>query len=186
MAYSPGLERALRVALDAHAGQARKGVGAVPYIVHPVHVALVLSRWGYADEVVQAGVLHDVVEDCEAWTLQRVGEEFGGEVRDLVDALTEDKSRTWKERKQQAIDDVPSMSESAAAIKAADKLHNLASLVEDLRVTRDPEEVWSTFRGGRDRTIEYSGRLVEALAVRLGDPAASALRDVMAELRALA
>jgi hypothetical protein len=48
---------------------------------HCVHVALVLARLGYDDAVIAAGILHDVVEDCEGWTLERIEREFGAEVR---------------------------------------------------------------------------------------------------------
>ena len=42
--FSPGVERALRIAVEAHAGQVRKGDGETPYVTHPMHVALLLTR----------------------------------------------------------------------------------------------------------------------------------------------
>ncbi len=70
--FSPDVERALRMAQEAHSGQKRKGDGSVPYIVHPIHAALILARAGADEITILAGVLHDVVEDCEEWTLERV------------------------------------------------------------------------------------------------------------------
>jgi (p)ppGpp synthase/HD superfamily hydrolase len=64
-AYSPRLDRALAFAAIAHEGQLRKGT-AVPYVMHPFHVAMVLQRHGFPEDVVVAGVLHDVVEDIRA------------------------------------------------------------------------------------------------------------------------
>ena len=78
-------------ALAAHEGQTRKG-SSTPYIVHPLHVATMLARAGADEETIQAGVLHDVVEDCEGWTLERLEDEFGPRVREIVAHLTEDKS----------------------------------------------------------------------------------------------
>jgi predicted HD phosphohydrolase len=48
----------------AHAGVPRKGT-AIPYITHPVHVARLLDRHGFSEDVVIAGLLHDVLEDAE-------------------------------------------------------------------------------------------------------------------------
>jgi hypothetical protein len=61
---SPCLERALRVASVSHDGAFRKGT-AIPYIEHPLTVALLLEQYGYRDELVVAGVLHDTVEDTK-------------------------------------------------------------------------------------------------------------------------
>ena len=69
--FSAGVEAALRASLLAHEGQTRKG-DATPYITHPFHVALLLARSGADDVTIQAGLLHDVVEDCEGWTPERV------------------------------------------------------------------------------------------------------------------
>ena len=183
--FSAALERALGVALAAHEGQFRKGSD-TPYVVHPIHVALLLARFGAEDEVLQAGVLHDVVEDCEGWTIERMREEFGARVASIVDELTEDKSRTWEERKQAAIDHAPSMSREAAAVKACDKLHNLESLLAQLEQARDPEQVWRRFRGGRDKTLVKDKELVAALRPRVEPELAEALSRVQRAIEALA
>ena len=107
--YSRGIEKALRVAFDAHDGQFRKGAGEVPYVTHPIHACLMLARLGADKETIQAAILHDVVEDCEDWTTERVAAEFGERVAGIVADLTEDKSGTWKERKAAAIEHVPHM-----------------------------------------------------------------------------
>ncbi|MCA9299190.1 MAG: bifunctional (p)ppGpp synthetase/guanosine-3',5'-bis(diphosphate) 3'-pyrophosphohydrolase, partial [Phycisphaerales bacterium] len=60
--YSPAVERALAVAIEAHARHVRKGNGD-PYAVHPVHMAMLLARLGLDDVTVQAALLHDVAED---------------------------------------------------------------------------------------------------------------------------
>src|SRR5262249_8281533 len=81
------LERALRRAAVWHCGQERRGSG-VPYVQHAMAVALILDRLGYSEEVVVAGLLHDVVEDTEA-TLDQVREAFGDEVTEIVSACSE-------------------------------------------------------------------------------------------------
>lgn len=183
--FSESLERALCAALQAHEGQFRKG-GNTPYIVHPLHVAFLLARYGADDEVIQAGVLHDVVEDCDDWTLDRLRQEFGGRVASIVTELTEDKSRPWKERKQAAIDHAQDMSREAACVKACDKLHNLESLLAQLERASNPDAVWKRFRGGREATLDMDRELVGVLAPRVDSPLAEALRSAQASVEKLA
>jgi len=155
------------MAQEAHAGQSRKGDGSVPYIVHPTHAALILARVGADETTILAGILHDVVEDCDGWTLERVSSEFGEPVSRVVAEVTEDKSQSWLDRKQTAIDHVSEMSNEAALVKAADKLHNLSTLLADLRDAKDHEDVWRHFNGSPEATLAMSRALVEALAHRL-------------------
>ena len=78
--FSSVVEKALRVSVAAHAGQFRKGSERVHYATHPMHIALMLAKWGFDEDVIAAGLLHDVVEDCEGWTLPRIEEQFGAHV----------------------------------------------------------------------------------------------------------
>jgi (p)ppGpp synthase/HD superfamily hydrolase len=183
--FSPRVERALRAALAAHEGQVRKGLEPAPYVTHPIQIALLLARLGFDDVLVQAGLLHDVVEDCPGWTLSRIEDEFGADVAAIVGELTEDKSKSWEERKRWAVDHAPHMSAGALAVKAADKLHNLESLVRELENATDRSAVWKKFKGGRERTLATSAALVEALAPRVDERLGAALRAAMHELARL-
>ena len=164
--FSVGIERALQIAQDAHAGQKRKS-SELPYLTHPLHVALILARAGADEVTIQAGVLHDVVEDCDGWDLDRLETELGPEVPAIVGELTEDKSGSWETRKQTAVDHVPGMSREAAMVKAADKLHNLSNLLHTLRESDDPAAVWERFSRGPSQTLAMSRALVEALVRRV-------------------
>jgi (p)ppGpp synthase/HD superfamily hydrolase len=180
--FSPLVERALAVTLDAHGGQRRKG-SATPYSVHPLHVALIVAQWGADEETVAAALLHDVVEDCPEWTLAELDERFGPAVARTVAELTEDKARTWEERKEHAIASIPGLSERACVVKAADKLHNLSSLADALAAANgDAGAVWARFCGGRERTIAKDRRLIEALAARVPERVA---RDLWSALEAV-
>jgi (p)ppGpp synthase/HD superfamily hydrolase len=179
--FEPATERALQICLEAHAGQTRKGGGA-PYAVHPLHVAWILARWNAAPEVQRAGLVHDVVEDCPGWSLDRLERELGPAVAAIVGQLTEDKSRPWIERKQAAIDHVSDMTPEAVLVKAADKLHNLHTLAAALRSSPDPDQVWSRFNGGREATLRMSAALVEALCRFLGSGPAAELRQALTSL----
>jgi (p)ppGpp synthase/HD superfamily hydrolase len=121
---SDPLALAFFVAHSAHAGQTRGGHGR-PYLDHPIQVAETLNEQGYAEPIVVAGLLHDVVEDS-GLTVGDVVESFGVEVGELVGALTEDPSiGDWEERKDALREEVSEAGPQAAAIYAADKLANL-------------------------------------------------------------
>jgi myo-inositol-1(or 4)-monophosphatase len=184
--FSDAVEHALDTAVRAHEGQFRKGLISRPYHVHPLQVALLLARLGHDDVVLQAALLHDVVEDCEGWTVERISDEFGDAVAGIVDELTEDKARSWAERKQWAVDHAPHMSAAGAAVKAGDQLHNILSMCNELERADDLDVVWSKFRGGRDETVRMKRLLVDALAPRLQGELARGLRDAMVKLEYLA
>lgn len=176
------MERAIGVAIAAHEGQTRKGQPDEPYVVHPIHVALMLAAHGEDEATIQAALLHDVVEDSPNWMVEDLEREFGPRVASIVAELTEDKSKSWAERKQAGIDDVAGYSPEAATIKAADKLHNLESMGRALAAAGDADTFWRPFHGGRERTLEMSGRLVEALATRVAPKLGRALRSAYQRL----
>ena len=96
------IHEAIIFAALAHEGQKRKGTD-VPYIVHPFEVAQILTKAGASESVICAGLLHDTVEDTEV-TLEEIRQKFGGEVAGMVSVMTEDKSLSWEERKQKAVE----------------------------------------------------------------------------------
>lgn len=121
---------ALETARGAHAGQLRRGSDGHPYIDHPVAVAEILLKHRHRDEVLAAGLLHDVVEKSEI-EIGEVRERFGDVVGDLVEALTEDETIVdYEERKEEHRQRVASADPAALAIFAADKLTNVAMLRE--------------------------------------------------------
>lgn len=124
------LRDALETARRAHAGQLRRGSDGHPYIDHPVAVAEILLEHRYGDEVLAAGLLHDVVEKSDI-EIDEVRERFGDVVGNLVEAMTEDESiDDYEERKEEHRLRVASADPAAAAIFAADKLTNVAMLRE--------------------------------------------------------
>ena len=178
--YSPAIETAIAAALSAHAGQTRKSGADLPYVVHPIHMALMLSKMGADETIILAALLHDAVEDSpQQWSLARIAGEFGAAVAGIVGELTEDKSRTWEERKRAGIAKVAQMSLQAATVKAVDKLHNLHSLAAALSTTSDPAKVWQGFRGGRANTLELSRQLVQALCAKVEPRLARALESAL-------
>jgi (p)ppGpp synthase/HD superfamily hydrolase len=126
---SPLTRDALAFADRRHAGQTRD-IDDVPFVTHPVEVAGLLHDAGYGDEVVAAGVLHDVLEDTDA-ERSDLERRFGRVVAALVAAVSDDPSiEDAAERKAALRRQVAHAGESAAAVFAADKV----SKARELRV----------------------------------------------------
>ena len=108
------LERAIKVALEAHGGQLDKA--AQPYILHPLRCMLAVR----SDVQRIAAVLHDVVEDTD-WTLEALAAEgFPPDVVDIVDRLSRRKDESYNASIARVIE-----SKDAIAVKLADLEDNL-------------------------------------------------------------
>ncbi|MAE27491.1 MAG: HD domain-containing protein [Planctomycetota bacterium] len=169
MPFSATVERALRCAVEAHAGQLRKDPQGSPYVVHPLHVALTLVRWGANEAAVVAGLLHDVVEDCaeRGWNATRMTAEFGPHIAEVVAEVTEDKGQSWEDRKRVQLEHVPGLSADALLVKAADLLHNMSSLGMELEDNGVDGEFWGRFSRGREGTLWFGEQMVVALSKRV-------------------
>jgi (p)ppGpp synthase/HD superfamily hydrolase len=155
--WSPLVEQALRVAAVAHQGQVRKGSD-IPYITHPLAVALILVQSGWSDaEVLAAALLHDVVEDT-AVTLAELERKFPAAVVATVAGLSERKlddagrPRPWLDRKQDHLAELSHASLAVRAVTLADKLHNLETLLLD---AAQDSQVWTRFKGSPQQLVWY-------------------------------
>jgi (p)ppGpp synthase/HD superfamily hydrolase len=124
---SPLTRDALAFADERHAGQTRY-LDDTPFVTHPVEVACLLHETGYSDEVVAAGVLHDVLEDTESEPEELVSR-FGPGVAVLVAAVSDDPTiEDPTERKAALRRQVAAAGEYAAAVFAADKVSKAREL----------------------------------------------------------
>lgn len=127
----PALEAAFRIAAEAHRNQQRDD--GRPYLTHPVRVARVLLEEWEQDglELIQAALLHDVVEDSEV-TLADIEERFGAEVAGLVDHLTKPPVAEGEEKSARDARYYERLSEGpegAKLVKLADRLDNLRDML---------------------------------------------------------
>ena len=182
--FSPTFDAALAFAARAHRDQVRKGTD-VPYIVHPVQVALILIRHGFEEHSAIAGLLHDAVEDTEA-TLAEIERRFGAEVARLVDGVTEVKDeggarRPWRVRKDEQLAHLAGADRDTAALKAADALHNAQTTLVELAASG--AAVWGRFNAPAGDLVWYYGQVARLCAERLGDhPLAAELLAAVDEL----
>lgn len=150
---NPEVDKAFWYAVRAHRGQKRKD-GKVPYITHPTEVAEIVATMTSDPRVVEAALLHDVVEDTpvKVRDLIRI---FGVFVADLVADVTENKrsnlppEETWMARKKEMVVRVAAASRDVKMISLADKLSNLRSIKKGLQTEGDV--VWTWFHQGKDK-----------------------------------
>ena len=125
------IEKAYYFAKEKHEGQFRKSGEA--YIYHPMNVALILTSI-YADyETISAGLVHDVLEDCDC-TAEEMEEAFGPTITKLVQGVTKLSKIHFSTENDYLIDYykkiIVGMSEDVRVIiiKLADRLHNMRTL----------------------------------------------------------
>ncbi|MBR2678821.1 MAG: bifunctional (p)ppGpp synthetase/guanosine-3',5'-bis(diphosphate) 3'-pyrophosphohydrolase, partial [Bacilli bacterium] len=125
------IKKAYEFAKEKHEGQFRKSGEA--YIYHPMNVALILISI-YADyETISAGLMHDVLEDCDC-TEEEMEAEFGKNITKLVQGVTKLSKIHFSTENEYLIDYykkiIVGMSEDVRVIivKLADRLHNMRTL----------------------------------------------------------
>lgn len=160
MIYTQKIQDAVHFSIAVHeepVKQKRKGKE-VPYITHPLTVGLILSQAGASDEVVIAGILHDTIEDCEPYgsvTKEMLTEKFGEQVAELVDNVTEkDKSLSWHERKEKALEEIRQFSHDSLLVKSGDIISNNTELIADYEA--DGEATFERFNAPKEDTIPHT------------------------------
>lgn len=137
------INKAIQFAVTAHAGQFRKGT-TTPFILHPMEVGVIVATLTSDEEIISAAILHDTVEDCPHVTVDDIRREFGDRIASMVDCESEDKSKSWLERKAHTIMYLKhEASMEVRFIAMGDKLANIRSLVRDYE--KVGEELWNRF-----------------------------------------
>jgi (p)ppGpp synthase/HD superfamily hydrolase len=179
----PRFAEAFLYAAEKHATQKRKRTD-VPYISHLMAVAaLVMEAGGGEDEAI-AGLLHDVVEDCGGMpVLEEVRRRFGTRVADIVqgctDAYTIPKPE-WKKRKLDYLDTLRRAGDDVRLVSAADKLHNVRTILADYR--KEGDAVWDRFSGRREGTLWYYRAVLDVLREGTPNRLIEELQRVVTEL----
>ncbi|GAB4118381.1 MAG: HD domain-containing protein [Roseiflexaceae bacterium] len=168
--YSARYDEALKFAAHAHRHQVRKG-SETPYITHVVHVSVILLRHGFDEDLAIAGLLHDVAEDCGI-AIDTLREQFGDRVATLVEAVSERKSvdgveQSWETRKAEQLADLAQAGSDVAALKAADSIHNIQSMLTDL--AEQGPSTWQRFKRGPEAILAYYRAIVALVHAKLGD-----------------
>lgn len=174
MSDQPRFEKAQTVASLALDGQFRKISGEAA-VNHSRAVSSILLEGGIEDEsILSAAMLHDVLEDApEAYSREAMRQDFGDRIVDLVSWVTENKvdgsgeQIPWLERKQSYVENMRHAPISAVLISAADKIHNLSTVLEDYDVYGDA--IWNNFKAGPSQQSWYYSTLLDIFINRLGE-----------------
>jgi (p)ppGpp synthase/HD superfamily hydrolase len=174
------VDKARAIATGAHEGQRRKD--GPPYIIHPEAVAEILAGRAFPDTVVAAAWVHDVLEDTP-YPANKLREELGQEVLDIVEAVSEDKSLPWEERKQGYIEKVRQGPEGAKAVATADKIHNLTSVLAVY--AERGKETWKFFNRSREQKVWFEEAMLAMLKEAWRHPLVGEYEQLVERLRVL-
>jgi len=146
------LIKAYDFALKAHKTQKRDQ--GVPYIIHPLAVANILTELKLDSATIATGLLHDTIEDTHA-TYKTIKDEFGQEVADLVDGVTkisEFENKAVENSKAENFRKLilaTSKDIRVLLVKIADRLHNMRTIQfvksknKQIRIAKETMEVYS-------------------------------------------
>ncbi len=153
------IQEAIIFATIKHQNQKRKGTE-IPYIVHPMEVMQILSSMNCFEDVIVAGILHDTLEDTDAKP-DEIKELFGDNVLAIVQTESEDKSKTWKERKQATIDHLEKASVETKLVCFADKLSNIRSMYRDKQ--KIGADLWKRFNASKEDIEWYYREILRVI-----------------------
>ena len=182
------IAQALSLAVEAHAGQMRKGT-TIPYISHPLAVASIALEFGADEDQAIAALLHDTIEDGGRGYIALIRDQFGERVLALVEGCTDGipdatgQKADWHTRKARYLEHLLHTHDDVLLVSGADKLHNARSIVADLQSVGDV--VFERFSVKKADTLWYYQSLADIFERRRA-PMATALRRVVHEIRTLA
>jgi len=145
------LEKAFHRAADAHKNQMRES--GEPYMIHPLHVTLILADMQMDMVCLITGLLHDTVEDTSL-SLEQIKKEFGAEVAACVDGVTKLSKLKLYSREERQAESVRKMLLAMVndirviIVKLADRLHNMRTLdalprERQLRISQETAEIYA-------------------------------------------
>lgn len=125
------IRRAYEFAFKSHDGQVRKSDE--PYIIHPAEVAMLLAELNADVPTISAGLMHDVLEDCEV-TSQEMEKEFGCDITKIVEGVTKLGKFSFSSKEERQAENFRKLIVAIAEdvrvvlVKLADRLHNMRTL----------------------------------------------------------
>ena len=145
------LEKAFHRAADAHKHQMRES--GEPYMIHPLHVTMILADMQMDMVCLMTGLLHDTVEDTSL-SLEQIKKEFGPEVAACVDGVTKLSKLKLYSREERQAESVRKMLLAMVndirviIVKLADRLHNMRTLdalprERQLRIAQETAEIYA-------------------------------------------
>lgn len=187
MKLTTRIQQAINLASRLHLGQVRKGDTNLPYISHPFSVAWILSNYTDDEDVIIAGLLHDVLEDVKDYYYSDLVKDFGERIAQIVKGVSEDKDpnvesddkATWSERKSKYLAGLGNDSDESLMVCAADKIHNLKSMISAYQ--EKGETLWNDFNSPKEKKLWLYEEITKLLKNRLNNPIVKELEDTYFE-----
>jgi len=145
------IRRAYEFSARKHGEQKR--MSGEPYVIHPLSVALIITRLKLDVPSIITGLLHDLIEDTPT-TLAEIQNVFGAEVAQLVDGVTKVSKITFQSREEKQAENFRKMIIAMARdirvvlVKLADRLHNMQTLDHlsgdrQIEISRETLEIYA-------------------------------------------
>lgn len=128
MILTDKIRKALRVAAIQHDKQYRKD-NLTPFIIHPYEVALIVSEYIDDEDIISATLLHDLLEDTSGYSYEKLKEEFGEKVANIVQSLTDEPlpDFDWNQKHQKYLENLKTASDEAVLVCLVDKFSNVST-----------------------------------------------------------
>lgn len=186
MILTPKIQLAINEAAVLHREQKRKGAD-IPYVTHLFAVAVILSNYTDDEDVIAAGLLHDTLEDVPGYTQEDIEKSFGERVASIVKEVTEEKytgqneKATWQKRKEGYLEKLKYDSEEAMLVCAADKIHNLSSMIEGFKA--QGEKYLENFNSSSGDKLWFYEEVLKVLEERFKSPIVEELEESLSEAK---
>lgn len=183
--YTYRIEQAIRAASILHHEQYRKGGVPIPYISHLVAVMLLVQDYTDKEAVIIAALLHDTLEDTD-YSQEELIADFGVDVHKIVAAVSEpqdtsSKKYSWSERKKIYAKQLRSAPEGALIVAAADKIHNMRSLIEEYH--QNHEGFLRAFGGSLEERLQQYQEIANIINKYLENPIVAEFNHVFKEYK---
>lgn len=144
MKETPRIMAVRELAKKLHGDQTRKD-GETPYYTHLYAVAEILSEYTENEDIIIAGLMHDTLEDVKGYTYTDLERDCGANVARIVEGVTqetfpgfkelslEERTKKFEEQSLRNILKIENGGEGSLFVAAADKIHNLESMMRDTR-----------------------------------------------------
>lgn len=138
MILTPRIEGAIKLCSELHRNQTRKNENKTPYNTHLFSVALLISQITDDEDIIIAGLMHDSLEDVEGYTYEKLSNDCGKRVAEIVGGVTEtreyrdleNKELRWLKTREEYLKNLKIAPNESAIVSLADCLHNTESFLE--------------------------------------------------------
>jgi (p)ppGpp synthase/HD superfamily hydrolase len=185
MRYTYAIEQAIRAVSVLHKGQVRKGQVPYPYTTHLFAVAMIVADYTDDENTIVSALLHDTLTDTD-YAESELEDDFGGTVRDIVVSITEpllvsEDKKGFSEQQKEFFKQLKVASEPALIVLAADKIHNMRSVIEEY--IDNPSAFVADFGNAHDDRLFFYQELSNTLNRRLRSAILTEFNNIFTEYK---